>query len=781
MGIRIHEASKKYNLSNKDMADLLLKLGYTGKTNPLAGLPDEMLDVLAKHFSAQKPTKGAATKVKDEKEPPKKPAKADLPKPQPAPPTPPVTPPPAKTEKKRVESEEEALERQRLEKKKASNKPVRIEEEEEVEVNKQITIIKTVPKKDVVAPEKKKSVKTKSKRAHFSKKVQAELREAERQTEAVLDRGGKQTYQEEDENVLPRITLPSDITVSQLAKYLEVDAIAIIKKLFSIGVVASLNQRLEDSHIQLIGQEFGKDIVFSEDVFEIQDSEDAATDLCLRPPVVTIMGHVDHGKTSLIDYIRKAHVADKEFGGITQHIGAYQVKLSNGTITFIDTPGHEAFTAMRAQGALVTDIAILVIAADDGVQPQTIEAVHHAQAAGVPIIVAINKMDKPEANLDKVKQQLMPYNLVSDDWGGQTTMVPVSAKTGMGVNELLEMVILQAEMMELKANPNKPGIGTIIEARLDKGMGPMATVLVQNGKIQMGDHIICGSSFGRVKALVNDAGGRVREAGPAFPVAILGLNEVPRVGDKMAVVESARFARYVGELRQKKAREERLSRENRIKLVDLFKRVTEGQAKELNIIIKADVQGSCGAMKDALERLSTDEVKVNVIHTGVGGITEADVNLASASNAIIIGFHVRPMTGVEDAAKADDVEIKSFRIIYDAIDAVKLALRGMYDPEYEEETLGRAEVRKVYKITGVGAICGSFVISGTVTRNAQVRIIRDGVEIYEGKANSLKRFKDDIREVNTGYECGIGIENYNDIKEGDILEFFKLKEIERPL
>ncbi len=436
---------------------------------------------------------------------------------------------------------------------------------------------------------------------------------------------------------------------------------------------------------------------------------------------------------------------------------------------------------MRAQGALVTDIAILVVAADDGVQQQTIEAIHHAQAAGVPIIVAINKMDKPEANLDKVKQQLMPYNLISDDWGGQTTMVPVSAKTGTGVSDLLEMILLQAEMMELKANPHKPGIGTIIEARLDKGMGPMATVLVQNGRIQMSDHIICGSSFGRVKALVNDAGSRVREAGPAFPVAILGLNEVPRVGDKMAVVESARFARYVGELRQKKAREERLSRENRIKLADLFKRVTEGQAKDLNIIIKADVQGSCGAMKDALERLSTAEVKVNVIHTGVGGITEADVNLAAASNAIIIGFHVRPMAGVEDAAKAEDVEIKSFRIIYDAIDAVKLALKGMYDPEYEEETLGRAEVRKVYKITGVGAICGSFVVSGTVTRNAQVRIIRDGVEIYEGKANSLKRFKDDVREVNTGYECGIGIENYNDIKEGDILEFFKLKEIERQI
>ena len=605
------------------------------------------------------------------------------------------------------------------------------------------------------------------------------MREAERQTEAILDRTGKADNLEEDEDSLPKVLVPTDITVSQLAKYLEVDAIAIVKKLFGLGVVASLNQRLENEQMQLLGQEFGKDIIFTDNVFEIQDTPDQESDLKKRPPVVTIMGHVDHGKTSLIDYIRKAHVADKEVGGITQHIGAYQVKLSNGIITFIDTPGHEAFTAMRAQGALVTDIAILVVAADDGVQPQTIEAVHHAQAAGVPIIVAINKVDKPEANIDRVKQQLMPYNLVADDWGGQTTMVPVSAKAGTGVPDLLEMILLQAEMMDLKANPTKSGIGTIIEARLDKGMGPMATVLVQNGRIQIGDHIICGSSFGRVKALVNDAGARVKEAGPAFPVVVLGLNDVPRVGDKMAVVESAKFARYVGELRQKKAREERLSRENRIKLADLFKQVTEGQAKDLNIIIKADVQGSSGAMKDALERLSTDEVKVNVIHTGVGGITEADVNLASASNAIIIGFHVRPMPNVEDAAKAEDVEIKVFRIIYDAIDAVKLALKGMYEPEYEEEIVGRAEVRKVYKVSGVGAICGSYVTSGSVMRSTSVRIVRDGVEIYEGKIGSLKRFKDDVREVHAGYECGIGVDNYNDIKDNDILEFFRLKEIER--
>lgn len=812
MGIRIHEASKKYNLSNKDMADLLAALGYEGKTNPLAGLPDEMLEVLEKHFATQKgdkavrpatpaaaPQPAQAVKPKVDLKPAQPQQQTVAPASKPAPvtqSTPAVSPAPVvnqqpvnekklddrerEREKEREKEREALAEKARQEKKKLGPKPLRIEEEEEVEVNKQITIIKTAsPKKETQAPIKKKSVKNKTNRAHFSKKVQAEMREAERQTEAILDRTGKADNLEEDEDSLPKVLVPTDITVSQLAKYLEVDAIAIVKKLFGLGVVASLNQRLENEQMQLLGQEFGKDIIFTENVFEIQDTPDQESDLKKRPPVVTIMGHVDHGKTSLIDYIRKAHVADKEVGGITQHIGAYQVKLSNGIITFIDTPGHEAFTAMRAQGALVTDIAILVVAADDGVQPQTIEAVHHAQAAGVPIIVAINKVDKPEANIDRVKQQLMPYNLVADDWGGQTTMVPVSAKAGTGVADLLEMILLQAEMMDLKANPTKSGIGTIIEARLDKGMGPMATVLVQNGRIQIGDHIICGSSFGRVKALVNDAGARVKEAGPAFPVVVLGLNDVPRVGDKMAVVESAKFARYVGELRQKKAREERLSRENRIKLADLFKQVTEGQAKDLNIIIKADVQGSSGAMKDALERLSTDEVKVNVIHTGVGGITEADVNLASASNAIIIGFHVRPMPNVEDAAKAEDVEIKVFRIIYDAIDAVKLALKGMYEPEYEEEIVGRAEVRKVYKVSGVGAICGSYVTSGSVMRSTSVRIVRDGVEIYEGKIGSLKRFKDDVREVHAGYECGIGVENYNDIKDGDILEFFRLKEIER--
>ena len=768
MGIRLHEASKKYNLTNKEMAGLLGNLGYQVKAHQFSAVSDEMLLALEKHFkkASGKPPEKTVQKAQPEKSAKSaKKAKKTLPEPKkeksaqkPVPVPEDVSAPKAKPEKKKA----------------GGPKPPRQEELDEVEVNKQITIIKTAPpKKEVVAKKKKKGGK-KNKRGHFSKKAQSEHNEHQAPD---FNKKGAET-QPKDEG-MPKLVIPEDVTVSQLAKYLDIEATKIIKTLFALGVIASLNQRLEPEHVQLIGQEFGKEISFADDVIEFDDTPDKEADLQMRPPVVTIMGHVDHGKTSLLDFIRKAHVADREVGGITQHIGAYQVKTDNGTISFIDTPGHEAFTAMRAQGALVTDIAILVVAADDGVQPQTVEAISHAQAANVPIIVAINKVDKPDANIDKAKQQLMPHNLVADDWGGQTTMIPVSAKTGQGVEDLLEMVLLQAEMMELKANPNRPGKGIIIEAKLDRGMGPIATVLIQNGKISKGDNIICGTSFGRVKALIDDSGKRVKEAGPAFPVAVLGLNDVPAVGDKLAVVESAKFARYVGELRQKKSREERLSRENRMKLIDLFKQVTEGQAKELNIIIKADVQGSSGAIKDALERLSNDEIKVNVIHTGVGGITEADVNLAAASNAIIIGFHVRPMTGVDEVAKHENVEIKVFKIIYDAIDAVKSAINGLYEPEYEEEVLGRIEVRKVYKISGVGAICGSYVLSGKVNRNSSVRVIRDGIDVYEGKISSLKRFKDDIREVNTGYECGVGVENYNDIKEGDILEVFHMKEIPR--
>lgn len=770
MGMRLHEASKKYNLTNKETAQVLDSLGYKVKANALSGVNDEMLAALEAHFkksgkSAEKKSaankKQTSTKDSGKKPTSRKQTKA--------------------TPKKEVAGKKSAPKKEAVAdapKAKKAEKTSKTSAKEEPKAKDQITIIKTTPgKKEVIRPKKKKAKdKKKKKKGRFEQDSSDNKKDFSGNRNFGKDSGVDQKQEGEQ---LTKITIPEIVTVSELAKYLKIEAVEIIKLLFGLGIIASLNQRLEADHIQLVGQEFGKDISFAEDVIEFEEKDDRSEDLQTRTPVVTIMGHVDHGKTSLLDYIRKARVADGEAGGITQHIGAYQVKLPNGTITFIDTPGHEAFTAMRAQGALVTDIAVLVVAADDGVQPQTTEAIHHAQAAGVPIIVAINKIDKPEAQIDRAKQQLTKHNLVADDWGGDITMVPVSAKTGEGINDLLEMIILQAEMLELKANPNRPADGIIIEAKLDRGMGPVATVLIRNGSIKHGDHIICGSSFGRVKALINDMGKRIKMAGPAFPVAILGLNDVPAVGDKLRVVESAKFARYVGELRQKKARTERLAREKRMKLVDLFKQVTEGQAKDLNIIIKADVQGSAGALKDSLERLSTSEVKVNVLHIGVGGITEADVSLASASNAIIIGFHVRTMNGVDDIAAKEGVEIKIFKIIYDAIDTIKKAIEGLYEPEYEEEVLGRAEVRKVYKITGVGAICGSYVLSGIVNRKASVRVIRDGIDVYEGKVSSLKRFKDDVKEVNAGYECGIGVENFNDIKGGDILELFQMKEVER--
>ncbi|MBF0547446.1 MAG: translation initiation factor IF-2 [Candidatus Riflebacteria bacterium] len=671
------------------------------------------------------------------------------------------------------------------EKKKTGPKPPRIDEEEALleEVDQRITIIKTTPlkKEDVVKEKKKKKKIKKIPGAAIPKKLLEEQRAVEEILEIpdpMLQAQSLESLQPTLEEV-PRITVPAEVTTSELGKYLNIPPVDIVKKLFSLGVFASLNQRLEKEQVELIGREYGREILFSDDVIEFEEDTDDEKDLQIRPPVVTIMGHVDHGKTSLLDKIRHSKVAEGEVGGITQHIGAYQVKTEQGVITFLDTPGHEAFTAMRAQGTQATDIAILVVACDDGVQAQTVEAIHHAQAAGCPIIVAMNKVDKPDANVEKVKQQLMPYNLISEDWGGKTIMVQVSAKTGQGINDLLEMILLQAEMMELKANPDKSGRGIIIEARLDKGMGPIATVLVQNGRVENGDSIICGTSFGRVKALIDDSGNRVKMAGPSYPVAILGLSEVPRVGDRLMVVENTKFARYVSVLRMKKEREERLGRENRLKLMDLFKHVTEGKVKELNIIIKADVQGSSGALKDALERLSTAEIKVNAIHAGVGAITESDVMLAAASNAIIIGFHVRPAPGVDDIAERENVEIKVFRIIFDAIDAIKLALKGMYEPEYKEEILGRVEIRKVFKISGSGTIAGSFVVDGKVQRDANVRIVRDGVEVFEGKICSLKRFKDDVREVMAGYECGIGVANYNDLKEKDMLELFCLKEIER--
>ncbi len=573
------------------------------------------------------------------------------------------------------------------------------------------------------------------------------------------------------------------ITVKDLTERIGKPAGEILKKLLMLGIMSNINSELDFDTASLVCSEFGVELEMkldktAEDALSEADVEDAEEDLQPRPPVITIMGHVDHGKTSLLDYIRKAHVTATEAGGITQHIGAYTVKLNGRQITFLDTPGHEAFTAMRMRGAQATDIAVLVVAADDGVMPQTIEAINHAKAADVPIVVAINKMDKPAANADRIMQDLTKYELVPEAWGGDTIMVPVSAVTGDGVDDLLEMILLQADTMELKANPNRMAKGVIIEAKLDKARGPLATVLLQNGTLKVGDNIVAGMASGRVRAMVNDRGERVQKAGPSTPVEISGFNEVPLAGDEMFAVADDHLSRQVAQERRDKLKAARANT-TKVSLDNLFAGIAEGKVQNLNIIIKADVQGSVEAVKQALEKLSNDEVKVRVLHSAVGAITQDDVNLASAFNAIIIGFNIRPDSTARDAAEREGVDIRLYRIIYQAIEDVEKAMKGLLAPEFKENLLGHAQVRSTFKITGAGTIAGSYVTDGKVQRNASVRLLRDNVVIFEGKLSSLRRFKDDVKEVASGYECGIGLENYNDIKEGDVIECFVMEEIER--
>ncbi|MFZ5898048.1 MAG: translation initiation factor IF-2 [Bacillota bacterium] len=582
------------------------------------------------------------------------------------------------------------------------------------------------------------------------------------------------------------VVLTDSLTVKDLAEKMSVKAADVIKELMMLGVMATINQEIDVDTASIVATEMGYpvEIKKEEDIEEIQlvqEQEDDPRDLEPRPPVVTVMGHVDHGKTSLLDAIRNANVTATEHGGITQHIGAYQVQHKGKKITFLDTPGHEAFTAMRARGARVTDVAILVVAADDGVMPQTVEAINHAKAAGVPIIVAINKIDKPEANPERVKQQLTEHGLVVEEWGGDVIAVPVSALKHQGLDELLEMVLLVAEMSELKANPKRLARGTIVESKLDKGRGPVATVLVQNGTLRTGDAIVAGPVFARVRAMIDHKGRSVKKAGPSMPVEILGFSEVPAAGDTFFVVEDERIARQIAVKRQAKKRQEELKAVGRISLEDVFKRIQEGEVRELPLVLKADVQGSVEALAQALERLSTEEVKVHLIHQGVGAIRETDILLASASNAIIIGFNVRPDVNARRAAEREKVEIRLYQVIYDAINDVRAALSGLLEPEYREVVLGHAEIRKVFHASKLGNIAGCYVTEGKITRDAGVRLIRDGVVIYQGKLSSLKRFKDDVREVAQGYECGLTLENYNDIREGDELEFFTTEMIKREL
>ncbi|SHJ44434.1 translation initiation factor IF-2 [Tepidibacter formicigenes] len=588
--------------------------------------------------------------------------------------------------------------------------------------------------------------------------------------------------EEEDDNI-PKIEIGSKISVQNLAQLLDKTPSEVITKLIKLGVMATINQEIDYDIAELVALDYGfkaiqeeeKDII--EEYMEIE--EDKPEDLEPRPPIVTVMGHVDHGKTSLLDAIRHSNVTAKEAGGITQHIGASEVTVDGKKIVFLDTPGHEAFTAMRARGAQVTDIAILVVAADDGIMPQTIEAINHAKAAGVPIIVAINKMDKQGANPDRVKQELADQGLLVEDWGGDVISVPVSALKNENIDTILEMILLVAEMEELKANPNRKAVGTVVEAQLDKGRGPVATVLVQNGTLRVGDSIVVGNVYGKIRAMINDKGKRVKEAGPSIPVEILGLSEVPEAGDQFVVVGSDKIARSISEKRKEKLREEQLKATQKVSLDDLFKQMEQGEIKELNIIVKADVQGSVQAVKQSLEKLSNEEVAVKVIHGGVGAITESDVMLASASNAIIIGFNVRPVAGATSVAQTEKVDVRTYRIIYKAIEDIQAAMKGMLDPEFIEEDLGKAEVRATFKVSGVGTIAGCYVLNGKIARNAKVRLVRDGIVVHEGELSSLKRFKDDAKEVASGYECGIGLEKYNDLKEGDIIEAYIVKEKKR--
>ncbi|HHY10094.1 MAG TPA: translation initiation factor IF-2 [Firmicutes bacterium] len=579
------------------------------------------------------------------------------------------------------------------------------------------------------------------------------------------------------------ISIPENISVRDLAQKLDVAGTEVIKGLMKIGVMASLGQSVDYDIAALIAAEFGAQARPERDLAEQIFEEEICDDPALqkpRPPVVTIMGHVDHGKTTLLDSIRETKVTASEAGGITQHIGAYQVEYNEKLITFLDTPGHEAFTAMRSRGAGVTDIAVLVVAANDGVMPQTVEAINHAKAAGVPIIVAINKIDLEAANPERVKQELTEYELVVEEWGGDTIAVNVSALRGEGIDELLEMILLVAEVEELQANPDCPARGTVIDAQLDKGRGAVATVLISQGTLRVGDAFAVGNVCGKVRAMINDKGNNVQEAGPASPVEVLGISGVPEAGDPFVVVKDEQTARQVAAIQQEKQRERDLSRFSRVTLDDLFERIQEGEVKELNLVIKADVHGSAEAVRSSLEKLSTDEVRVKVIHQAVGAISESDILLASASNAIIIGFNVRPEPNARKAAERDGVDIRVYRIIYNLLDDVKAAMAGLLDPEYKEELLGRAEIREIFKIPG-GVVAGCYVTEGKVTRVSQVRLLRDNVIVHEGKIASLKRFKDDVREVVHGYECGIGIERFNDIKEGDVIEAFIMKKVARTL
>lgn len=659
--------------------------------------------------------------------------------------------------------------------------------EEDTEVKKE-KAVKSGKKEEQVAKEKDKEKERKKEPKKESKK------EGKKEKAKAKAKAGRAKRDEGSKKDAKALEIEAPLTVKEYADLVKKSGNEIIKTLMGLGLMANLNYSLDEDTLIMLSDELGLEVEIKDRAQEgnneieellygpvgpeIVDSEE---DLELRPPIVTVMGHVDHGKTSLLDYIRKARVVEREAGGITQHIGAYQTTINDKKITFIDTPGHEAFTAMRARGAQVTDIAILVVAADDGVMPQTVEAINHAKAANIPIIVAINKIDRPAAQPDMVKQQLAEHGLLTEDWGGDTICVPISALKGENIDDLLEMVLLVAELEELKANPNRPAEGVIIESKLDKGRGPVATVLIKNGSMNVGDPILAGPVCGRVRAMFDDKGKQVKKATPSMPVEVLGFSDVPNAGDFVQVLEDEKEARQIAERRRQYIQEKTLNVDSRVSLEDLYQQIQQGEVKELNVIIKADVHGSIDALRDSFQKLGNEEVSVKIIHTGVGAINETDVNLANASNAVIIGFNVRPDANARRIAEEENVDIRTYRVIYQAIEELKDAMSGLLAPELKEEVTGRAEVRDTFRIPGVGVVAGLYVTEGIINRNSQVRLLRDGVVIYEGNIASLKRFENDVREVKEGFECGLGIEGYNDIKIGDELEIYIIKKIKRSL
>ena len=773
---RVHEVAKDFGVSTKEITEILTKYAETPK-NHMQVLEDRELSLIFEYLTQHNPVSSIAViYAEGAKAAEKKPAPAAKPA-QSAPAQSsgkPQQQTPAAGNAKPAEQPKQPMsrvpQRQVVDTRKATN--VNLDKYDEKLQD--MADARSSGKRDQQAPQGKEKFRNKQRRDNNFNSNKRKQEEADRLRKLRLEVIKKTPV---------TVQIPDEISVGELASRMKKTGAEVVKCLMKNGIMASLSQMIDFDTAAIIAEELGckveKEVVVTIEERLIDDHQDKDEDLVPRAPVVVVMGHVDHGKTSLLDYIRNAHVASGEAGGITQHIGAYQVEIHGKPITFLDTPGHEAFTSMRARGAMVTDIAILVVAAEDGIMPQTVESINHAKAAGIPIIVAINKMDKPEANPERIKQQLTEYGLVCEEWGGDTIVCPISAKTGMGVDNLLEMLTLTAEVGELKANPNRAAQGTVIEARLDKGRGPVATLLVQNGTLHQGDIIIAGTSVGRVRAMVSDKGQRITEAGPSVPVEITGLSEAPSAGATFNAVADEKLARELVEQRKAEEKAKANAPVTKVSLEDLFSQIQAGEMKNLNLIVKADVQGSVEAVKASLEKLSNEEVRVRVIHGGVGAINESDVMLASTSQAIIVGFNVRPDAAARESAARANVDMRMYRVIYDAINEIEAAMKGMLAPKFREVLLGHAEVRQTYKVSGVGTVAGCYVQDGKLQRkDCHVRLVRDGIVIHEGVLASLQRFKDSVKEVQAGYECGLSIEKFNDIKEGDIVEAFTMEQIE---